>query len=96
MCNISWYDTIYYEYDTFNLDNATNEIYAHCTPGYWNRESPWCKVPDIILMDISMPKKNGIEATVSISAQNPDIRIIALPILFCVKVYQMYVYNIEC
>ncbi|MEN8248004.1 MAG: response regulator transcription factor [Bacteroidota bacterium] len=34
--------------------------------------------PDIILMDISMPIKNGIEATTSILSSNPEIKIIAL------------------
>ena len=35
-------------------------------------------VPDIIVMDISMPKLNGIEATRQIKHDYPDIRIIAL------------------
>ena len=34
--------------------------------------------PDIILMDISMPVMNGIEATRIISAKLPDIKILAL------------------
>ena len=29
--------------------NAIREIYAHCIPGYLNRVSPWCIVPDITL-----------------------------------------------
>ncbi len=35
-------------------------------------------IPDIILMDIDMPKLNGIEATQVITKQHPDICIIAL------------------
>ena len=34
--------------------------------------------PDVVLMDISMPDLNGVEATKQIKAQNPEIQIIAL------------------
>ena len=34
--------------------------------------------PDIIIMDISMPDLNGIEATRKIVTDNPDIKVIAL------------------
>lgn len=34
--------------------------------------------PDIVLMDISMPKMNGIEATTKAMKQFPDLKIIAL------------------
>lgn len=33
--------------------------------------------PDVVLMDIIMPKMSGIEAAKEISAQNPTIKIIA-------------------
>ena len=33
--------------------------------------------PDVILMDIIMPRKSGIEATIEILKQMPDARIIA-------------------
>ena len=34
--------------------------------------------PDIVLMDIQMPRKNGVEATAVITAQNPSARVIIL------------------
>jgi two-component system response regulator NreC len=36
--------------------------------------------PDIIVMDISMPNLNGVEAARQILEENPDIRIIALSV----------------
>lgn len=35
-------------------------------------------LPDVIIIDVSMPDLNGIEATLQISKINPDIKIIAL------------------
>ena len=36
--------------------------------------------PDVILMDVTMPNLNGIEATKQIKEKNPDIKILALSI----------------
>ncbi len=38
--------------------------------------------PDVILMDISMPNLNGVEATYLVLEKNPTIRIIALSVHF--------------
>ena len=34
--------------------------------------------PDVIIMDLTMPDLNGVEATKKILAQSPDIKIVAL------------------
>jgi len=36
--------------------------------------------PTVIVMDLQMPKKNGIEATVAIKARHPDITVIGLSV----------------
>lgn len=46
--------------------------------------------PDVVIMDISMPKLNGMEATAIIKGQNPDIKIVILT----VHETEEYVYEI--
>ena len=36
--------------------------------------------PAVVIMDINMPRLNGIEATTRIKAQHPDIRVIGLSV----------------
>ena len=36
--------------------------------------------PAVVIMDINMPRLNGIEATAHIKAQHPDIRVIGLSV----------------
>src|SRR4029453_6698533 len=36
-------------------------------------------LPDVVLMDLAMPKLDGIEAIQQISARHPTVRILALP-----------------
>lgn len=46
----------------------------------WLNETTREKLPDIILMDIEMPKKTGIEATLEIKQKYPDLDIMMLTV----------------
>ena len=54
------------------------EIVAHAYNGEEAIEKALQLKPNIIFMDISMPKKNGIEATSYLSEKIPETKIIAL------------------
>jgi DNA-binding NarL/FixJ family response regulator len=38
------------------------------------------KVPVVIIMDITMPKMNGIKATAAITSLHPEIKVIGLSV----------------
>ncbi len=54
------------------------EIIGEATDGREALEITKKLSPDLILMDVTMPNLNGIEATRKIKSKNPDIEIIAL------------------
>jgi len=54
------------------------EIIGEATDGREALEITNKLSPDLILMDVTMPNLNGIEATRKIKSKNPDIEIIAL------------------
>ncbi len=57
---------------------ADFDVVAECSDGTSTVASAKKLLPDIVLMDISMPGLNGIEATRQIAVELPDIRVIAL------------------
>lgn len=62
----------------FLQDASGYEIIGHAYDGVEAIAKTEELEPDIILMDISMPKKNGIDATTEILKDHPNIKIIAL------------------
>lgn len=54
------------------------EVIAEAGNGYLAIELAGKLFPDIVIMDIGMPDLNGIEATRLITAQYPEIKVIAL------------------
>lgn len=59
-------------------ENPQFEIVAQVTDGYAAVEYALSLKPDIILMDIGLPKLDGIAATQKIKAALPEIRIVML------------------
>lgn len=61
------------------LDRATDiEVVAQAANGIEAIQKATEFTPDVIVMDLSMPKMGGIEATRRIVATSPDIKILAL------------------
>jgi PAS domain S-box-containing protein len=56
------------------------EIVGHAENGQKAIEMALELIPDVILMDITMPEKNGIEATRTIQTVLPEVRIIGISI----------------
>lgn len=59
---------------------ADFEVVAEACDGKEALRTALSVVPDVIMMDLSMPSMNGIEATMQIKRRNPAIRIIALTV----------------
>ncbi len=57
------------------------EIAGEASTGKAAVELAGITVPDVIIMDISMPEMNGIEATQAIHRALPQVRIVGLSIL---------------
>lgn len=56
------------------------EVVAEARDGKEAVRTAMAALPDVIMMDLSMPSMSGIEATMQIKRRNPNIRIIALTI----------------
>jgi len=54
------------------------EVIAECTDGQYAVDTCRKMCPDVVLMDMIMPRLNGIEATAEIKATCPNTQIIAL------------------
>lgn len=58
--------------------NSNIEIVAQADNGHQAVELCKKHIPDVIIMDVSMPALNGVEATRRIHINNPDMKILAL------------------
>ncbi|AQQ69784.1 Response regulator protein VraR [Limihaloglobus sulfuriphilus] len=56
------------------------EVVGEANDGIYALDAVREKRPDIVLMDISMPLMNGIEAAARIKAEIPDLKILALSV----------------
>lgn len=60
------------------LTQTDIEVCEECGNGAEAVEKTRCYRPDLVLMDVSMPTMNGIEAAKVIHAENPGIQIVVL------------------
>ncbi len=60
--------------------NLNFEVVMNCFNGEdFLKELKTAKIlPEVVLMDINMPRKNGIETTLEVTAKYPDLKVIAL------------------
>lgn len=54
------------------------ELVGEAADGHEAVELTLAVQPDVVLMDITMPRLNGIEATRAIRAKRPEVRVIGL------------------
>ena len=59
-------------------DSSEIEIIAHAEDGKDAVEKTIINKPDIVIMDIGMPKLNGVEATAQLKEKMPNTKVIAL------------------
>lgn len=58
--------------------NPDIEVVGECEDAFEGLETIKKTNPDVVLMDLGLPKMNGIEATIKIKEFNPKIKVIAL------------------
>lgn len=58
--------------------NPDIEVVGECEDAFEGLETIKKTNPDVVLMDLGLPKMNGIEATIKVKDFNPKIKVIAL------------------
>lgn len=58
--------------------NPDIEVVGECEDAFEGLETIKKTNPDVVLMDLGLPKMNGIEATIKVKEFNPKIKVIAL------------------
>ena len=60
--------------------NPKYEVVMNCLNGedFLNQLQTQKNLPEVVLMDINMPRKNGVETTAELTKKYPDLKVIAL------------------